>query len=251
MKILELNADVGELVGQDGRAADRAILEVVTAANVACGAHAGDDLTIVETLRACRELGVAAGAHPGYPDREGFGRRRGSLSPAEIRTTVREQIERFAEHAARVGVEAGRVKPHGALYNEAAQDRSVADALLSAVLEVHPNGTLLVLAKSPLVGWARATGLSVLSEGFADRAYRPDGTLVPRTEPGALVEGPGEAAERAVSLATRGRIATLPDGEIALAIDTICLHGDAPGAVARARGVRVALESAGVVLVAH
>lgn len=251
MRILELNADVGELPGPDGRAADRAILEVVTAASIACGAHAGDDEMILETLRACRELGVAAGAHPGYPDREGFGRRKGSLSAQEIRATVREQIERFAEHAARVGIESSRVKPHGALYNEAAVDRAVAEPLLRAVADVFPNGTLLALAKSPLVKWTKEAGLQVLSEGFADRAYREDGTLVPRTEPGALVDGLGEAAERAVSLATRGRIQALHAGEIVLAIDTLCLHGEAPGAVARSRAVRGALESAGVILIAH
>jgi UPF0271 protein len=246
-RTIELNADVGELPGEDGRERDREILSVVQAANVACGAHAGDDETIAATLRACAELGIVAAAHPGYPDREGFGRRRGGLGADAIRTTVAEQIARVAAIGASLGVGVTRVKAHGALYNEASFDRATAEAFLAGVAEALPGAALLALARSPFVSWAREAGHRVLAEGFADRGYRSDGSLVPRGEAGALVDDSDEAAARAVRLAREGHVATA-DGDIALTIDTLCLHGDTPGAAARARAVRAALEAGGVAL---
>jgi UPF0271 protein len=245
---IELNADVGELPGEDGRARDREMLAIVNAANVACGTHAGDEATLAATLRVCAELGVAPAAHPGYPDREGFGRRRGTLTPAGIRDSVRAQLRLFADVAARAGVRAARVKAHGALYNEASVDRAIADALLAAVGDVLPGATLLALAESPFVGWAREEGFSVLREGFADRGYRPDGTLVPRSQPGALIEDARDAAARAVRLAREGRVIAVSGDQVALDIDTLCRHGDSEGAAARARAVHAALERAGVAL---
>jgi UPF0271 protein len=243
---LELNADVGELAGAAGREADRAILSAVCAASIACGAHAGDDETMRLTLAACLELGVAAGAHPGYPDREGFGRRRGTLTPAEIRASVASQLRSIRAHAEGLGVPLRRVKAHGALYNESALDRDVANALLAGVDDVLPGVTLLVLAASPVVVWAREAGFSVLEEGFADRAYRADGTLVPRSEPGALLATDDEVIVRAVRIARDGRVESVDGKVFDLVVDTLCLHGDTPGAGERARRLREALSRAGV-----
>lgn len=246
---VELNADVGELAGEEGRAADRELISLVTAANVACGAHAGDDATIEATLRFCAERGVVGGAHPSYPDREGFGRRRGAFSPEGIRTSVAEQLRRFLRHAERVGAVSRRVKAHGALYNESAFDRAVADTLLSGIGDVFPGGTIVALAGSPFESWAEAAGFRVVREGFADRGYRSNGTLVPRGEPGALLADHEEAAAQAVALATGEAIRAADGKPLRLLVDTLCLHGDSPGAARRARAVREALERAGVPIV--
>jgi len=246
VRVLELNADVGELPGAEGRARDREILAVVSAANIACGAHAGDDETMAATLRACAELGVVPAAHPGYPDREGFGRRRGALSPEAIRETVREQITRLAAIGRAAGAPVARVKAHGALYNEASFDRATADALLAGVSDALPGATLLALAASPFVSWARAAGFRVLAEGFADRGYGADGRLVPRSEPGALVHDAAEVASRAVRLARDERIVSVGGAELRLHVDTLCVHGDSAGAAERARALRAALEESGV-----
>jgi len=248
VRVLELNADVGELPGAEGRALDREILSVVTAANVACGAHAGDDATIAATLSACAELGVAAAAHPGYPDREGFGRRRGALGAEAVRATVAEQVRKVVEIGRDLGVAVTRVKAHGALYNEASKDPELAAALLAGLADSLPGATVLALAASPFVAWARAAGHRVLAEGFADRGYRADGALVPRADPGALLHDPAEVAARAVRLAKEGRVLAADGTDLELDVDTLCLHGDAPGAAARARALRAALEGAGVLL---
>jgi UPF0271 protein len=246
VRTLELNADVGELPGEEGRALDREILAVVSAASIACGAHAGDEESIAATLRACAELGVAPGAHPGYPDREGFGRRRGELSPEGIRRTVAEQVERVAAIGRELGVPVRRVKAHGALYNESAFDRAIADAFLAGVSDALPGATLLGLAESPFLAWAREAGFGVLAEGFADRGYRPDGRLVPRTEEGALVHDPEAVAARAVRLALEGYVTASDGSDVRLHVDSLCLHGDTPGAAGRARALAKALRQAGV-----
>jgi UPF0271 protein len=246
LRTLELNADVGELPGEEGRARDREILAVVNAASIACGAHAGDDETIAATLRACAELDVASGAHPSYPDREGFGRRRGDLAPAGIRSTVAEQVARVVAIGRKLGVPVTRVKAHGALYNEAAFDRGIADAFLAGVADALPGAALLGLAASPFLAWAREAGFDALAEGFADRGYRPDGRLVPRSEPGALVHEPDAVAERAVRLALEGRVLAADGSDLTLAVDSLCLHGDSAGAAERARTLASALRAAGV-----
>jgi 5-oxoprolinase (ATP-hydrolysing) subunit A len=224
---IDLNADVGEECGQDA-----ALMRCVTSANVACGVHAGGVVTMRETVLLAREHGVAVGAHPSFPDREQFGRREIQLPSAEIVDLVIRQIEALARIASNEGIRLQHVKPHGALYNVAVRDRRVADAIARGVVSVDRSLVLLGLPRSELVAAAQSAGLRTAGEAFADRAYREDGTLVPRTEPGAVIHNPEEVLARIVGLAAR------PD------IETICLHGDTPGAAELASKIRAALEAA-------
>jgi 5-oxoprolinase (ATP-hydrolysing) subunit A len=224
---IDLNADVGERCGQDV-----ALMRTITSANIACGLHAGDAATMRETVILAREHGVAVGAHPSFADREHFGRREMQLAPAEIEALVIRQIEALAVIASNEGIRLQHVKPHGALYNIAARDPAVASAIANAVASVDRSLILLGLPQSNLVIAGKAAGLMTAGEAFADRAYRPDGSLVPRTELGAVIHDPDEVLARVANLAAR------PD------IDTICVHGDTPGAAELASKIRVALEAA-------
>jgi UPF0271 protein len=224
---IDLNADVGEECGQDA-----ALMRCITSANVACGVHAGSVVAMRETVLLAREYGVAVGAHPSFPDREHFGRREMELGSAEIEDLVVRQVEALGSVATDEGIRLQHVKPHGALYNVAVRDRRVADAIARAVASVDRSLVLLGLPRSELVAAAQATGLRTAGEAFADRAYRADGTLVPRTEPGAVIHNPEEVLARIVSLAAR------PD------VETICVHGDTPGAAELAWKIRAALEAA-------
>jgi len=228
---IDLNADLGEGCGDDAE-----LLKIVTSANIACGGHAGDERTMRETVRAAVRYGVAIGAHPSYPDREGFGRRAMEIEGAEIVELVCEQIAALDGIAREEGGRLTHVKPHGALYNRSAVDGEVADAVARAVARFDPLLALVGLAGSRSTERARARGLRTVEELFADRRYRDDGTLVARGEPGALIESAEEAAERAVALARSGR------GE------SICLHGDSENALTFARAVRQRLLEAGFVL---
>jgi len=238
---IDLNADTGEL----GIGADDALLGIVTSANVACGCHAGDRATIEATVRRAKANGVTVGAHPSYPDRSGFGRRSMQLPLSDVEATVFDQIGTVAAIARANGVRLAHVKPHGALYNDAARNRPLADAIASAVRRVG-GLTLVGLAGSALVDAGRAAGLPTLSEGFCDRAYECDGSLRSRELPGAMLTDPAAAAAQATSIAVRRRVKTAGGEEIALAAETLCVHGDTPGAAAIARAVRRALEDAGV-----
>lgn len=233
---IDLNADVGESAGAVTVGDDAAVVPLVTSVNVACGGHAGDDAVMRRTLRLARTHGVAAGAHPAYPDREGFGRRELGLPPAAIHDAVVAQVTRLARVAAAEGVPLRHVKPHGALYNRAAREPAVADAIARAVAAVDPALRLVGLAGSALVEAARAHGLAPLREGFCDRRYGADGLLVPRSEPGACLDDPAAAADQALALATRGDV------------DTLCVHGDGPSAVPILRAVRTRLATAGIPL---
>jgi 5-oxoprolinase (ATP-hydrolysing) subunit A len=224
---IDLNADVGEQCGQDA-----ALMRCITSANVACGVHAGSVATMRETVILARDHGVAVGAHPSFPDREHFGRREMQLRPAEIADLVTHQIEVLAGIAADEGICLQHVKPHGALYNVAVRDRRVADAIARGVASVNRSFVLFGLPRSELVAAAQAAGLRTAGEAFADRAYRADGTLVPRTEPGAVIHNPEEVLARIVNLAAR------PD------VETICVHGDTPGAADLASKIRGTLEAA-------
>src|SRR5258705_7685137 len=223
---IDLNADVGEERGQDG-----ALMRCVTSANVACGLHAGNPEVMRATVLLARKFGVAVGAHPGFDDREHFGRRDLQLPPGQIRDLVVQQIEALAAIAADAGIRLNHVKPHGALYNIAVRDRRIADAIASGTRAVDSTLVLLGLPGSELVAAAEAEGLRAAREAFADRAYRPDGTLVPRSEPGAVIHDPLEVLSRVVALAQR------PD------VDTICVHGDTPGAADLALRIRAVLEA--------
>lgn len=226
---IDLNADMGE-----GAGADEALLAFVTSANVACGAHAGDEQTMRRTVRTAKAAGVVVGAHPGFPDREHFGRRELTMAPAAIEETVRAQIAALVTLARDEGVALAHVKAHGALYNMAARDAALAAALARAIAAIDPALVMVGLPGSALERAAHDAGLSFAAEGFADRAYEADGSLVSRSKPGALITDPDEAAAGALRLARAGRV------------DTICIHSDTPGAVAIARAVRHGLEEAGV-----
>lgn len=237
---IDLNADLGE-----GGPADDDLLALVTSASVACGFHAGDPVGILETLRRAAQAGVVVGAHPAYADREGFGRREVDVDPAAVRAGIVYQIGALDALARAAGTTVRYVKPHGALYNRAAWDRAVAEPLIRAVLDTGAR-PLLALAGSALVGWARAAGLQVHEEGFADRAYMADGTLVPRSDPGALIESVPAAVEQALALARGAAVRAAGGRTASIAASSICVHGDTPGAVGLARMVRTALEEAGV-----
>ncbi len=238
---IDLNADVGE----GDAAAEEALLALVTSANVACGFHAGDPSIMARVAAMACERGVAVGAHPAFPDREGFGRRVVDLSPAQVEADVAYQVGALLGICRAARVPLRHVKPHGALYHRAAGDPVLARAVVRAVAAVDRNLALFVPPRSALEREGERAGLRVAREGFADRCYRHDGSLVPRHERGALIEDPEEAARQAVRLVTEGLRA---GGAGAVPLDTICLHGDTPRALAIARSVRRALESAGVVL---
>jgi UPF0271 protein len=244
MTTIDLNFDGGE--GCD----DAALMPNVTTVNVACGAHAGDEATMRSTVRLARRSGVTVFAHPSFPDREGFGRKAMEFPPAEIERLVREQVESLHRIAADEGVSLAGVKPHGGLYHAAARDEATAAALARGARGVSPALILVSSPGSRLLAAAVSLGLEAAAEGFADRGYRPDGSLVPRGEPGALVASPGEAAAQALLIAREGAAIAVDGTRILLTVETICLHGDTPGAAANAAAVRQALEGAGLSLCA-
>lgn len=238
---IDLSCDLGEGAGNDAE-----IIAHVTSASVACGGHAGDESTMRAALEMASRAGVAVGAHPGLPDRAGFGRRAAEVTPGEAYSLVARQTRALLRLAAEAGVELQHVKPHGALYNQAARDPALARAVARAVRDVDPALVLFGLAGSELLAAARALDLTAASEAFADRGYLADGTLVPRARPDALVQDPDEAVRRAVRLARDGVVETVEGGELRLRADTLCVHGDAPAAPEMARRVRDALAAAGV-----
>lgn len=244
---MDLNADLGEGFGAWTMGDDAGVLGFVTSANVACGFHAGDPRVIDRTVALAVKAGVAIGAHPSHYDLRGFGRRTIAADPAEVEADVVYQVGAVAAFARSHGKHLVHVKPHGALYNQAAVDEGLARAIARGVARVSRDLVLVGAASSEAMREAAAgEGLRFAAEAFADRAYEKDGTLVPRGRAGAVVTDAAEAAARAVQIAQEGRIAAIDGTVIALAADTLCLHGDTPGAVAHARAVRTALEAAGV-----
>ena len=250
MMRIDLNADVGESFGPYEIGADAAVLRHVTSANVACGGHGGDPSVMRRTVRLAVDSGASPGAHPGYADLMGFGRRDIEMAPQEVEDLVVYQIGALAGMAAAEGVRLRHVKPHGALYNRAARDRPLADAIARAVRAVDRRLILFGGSGSRLVEAGEALGLRTAAEVFADRAYRADGSLAPRREPGAVIADPALVAERALRLVERGEVAAVDGAVIQLRRDTICLHGDTPGAGDIAAAVRARLEQAGVRLAA-
>lgn len=248
MKAIDLNSDLGEGYGPWRMGDDARMLTLVTSANVACGGHAGDPETMFETLTNAKERGVVVGAHPGYPDREGFGRRKLPYSPLEIERFVAAQIGSLMGVAALVGTRVRYVKPHGALGNLAADDRSAAEAIARAVASVDSGCAVLAISGTELENVARDRGLIAYSEIYADRGYTAAGRLVPRGRPGAMIEGGEEAAERLVGFLQSGRMPTVDGPSIQLAADSICIHGDSFHAAAMAERVREGLTEAGVTI---
>jgi 5-oxoprolinase (ATP-hydrolysing) subunit A len=242
---IDLNADVGESFGHWQLGDDAAIVSVVTSVNIACGGHAGDPSVMRRTVRMARAAGCAVGAHPGFADLQGFGRREMRLPAADIEDLVLAQVGALAAVARAEGVTLAHVKPHGALYTMAARDRTVADPIARAVAAFDASLAVTAPAESALAAAAAACGLRVIREAFADRAYRADGSLLPRTEAGAVITEPAAVAERARAI-VRGRIDASDGSPLAIPADTICIHGDTPGAADLARLVRETLERGGI-----
>lgn len=245
MATIDLNADLGETVDGVPTADDEAMFAVVSSASVACGGHAGDDASMRAAVARASRFGVALGAHPSFPDRAGFGRTALAIDPASLRVEVAAQLA--ALEAAGAGIR--YVKPHGALYHAAGARPAVARAVTAAVadLATRRGRAVPVLGLGDaLADAAAAAGLPFVREAFLDRGYLPDGTLVPRTDPGALLDDPQRVAERAVLLAREGVVDTVDGSRIEARAASLCVHGDSPSAVAMARAVRAALDAAGV-----
>ena len=238
---IDFNCDLGEGCGDDA-----AIIPLITSASIACGGHAGDEATMRTTLRLCREHGVAAGAHPSYPDREGFGRRVLPLSPAQVQGFVREQVSLLAAVAASEDMRLAHVKPHGALYNVAARDPSVADAIAAAVAEVDPRLIVFALSGSRLAAAGETAGLRVAHEVFAERRYEADGSLTPRSRDDAVIHDLAETIGQVRGFVRDAGVVARTGERIALRADTLCLHGDRADAAWFARSIRHALVDDGV-----
>lgn len=244
MKI-SLNADLGESYGPYTIGADAALMEIVTTANVACGAHGGDPLVMAATVAAARAQGVSIGAHPGYADLHGFGRRRMALAPEEIRALVLFQLGALEGMARAGGHRMSHVKPHGALNNQACADRALADSIARAVHEFDPQLILLAPVLSELATAGAAAGLTVALEVFADRSYEEDGQLTSRSEPGSVLRDASAAKDHVLAMIERGGIVSRAGSFIETEFHSICVHGDEPSAVKVAAAVRGALDAAG------
>ena len=248
MSVIDLNSDLGESLGAWSMGDDAAMLDIVSSANVACGFHAGDPAGILATLKAAHARGVSVGAHVAYPDLLGFGRRNMDVASADLVDHIRHQVGALQGLAQAAGTRITYVKPHGALYNTIAHDSAQALDVITAIRDVDANLALVALAGSPLVRWAQDAGLRVIAEAFADRAYTPQGALVSRREKGAVLHDSALVAQRMLRLVRDGVIQAI-DGSLArVQAQSICVHGDSPGAVEMARAVRMALESDGVVV---
>jgi 5-oxoprolinase (ATP-hydrolysing) subunit A len=245
---MDINSDLGESEESLASGADFELMRYITSANVACGGHAGDERTMRETVRIAKQLGVAVGAHPGYPDRENFGRIESPMSAAEIEATVRDQIAALAEIAVPLGVELVHCKPHGALYHAANKSAEVAAAIGRAVLESDEQLIMVGQAGSATLTLWESMGLSCAAEAFADRAYEADGILRKRTLPGALLDDPAKAARQAIDIATRQVAVATDSSKLKVVAQTVCIHSDTPGSVAIARAVNEGLKKAGVQL---
>lgn len=246
MPRVDLNCDLGEGAGHDEE-----LMPLISSANIACGGHAGDEATMLATLRLARQHGVAVGAHPGFADRANFGRVEQPVTPAEVQTLVSSQTQLLLDLAVQARVRVRHVKPHGALYNMAARDPMVAQAVAAGVYEADPRLVLVGLAGSRLLEAGSACGLSTLSEVFADRTYQADGSLTPRREAGALITDPALVVAQVLGMVREGRVVATDGSRVEIKADTICLHGDGEHAVEFARELRAALEAVGIEIKSH
>jgi UPF0271 protein len=245
---IDINCDMGESFGAWSMGADPQVMPHITSANIACGAHAGDPAVMRRTVRLARASNVGIGAHPGFADLQGFGRREMAIDPQDVEDTVLAQIGALAAIARAEGATLQHVKAHGALYNMAARDRRLADAIARAIASFDATLIMFGLPNSAMIQAGRAAGLRVAAEGFADRAYQPDGSLTPRSVPGAVIDDADVVVARAVKMVSEGVVLT-PDGKaVPLRVDTICVHGDTPGAAGLTRRISEALAAAGVTL---
>lgn len=246
-RTIDLNADVGEATEAVGRQVELDLLGVVTTVHIACGGHAGDDASMRSVMQAARPAGVGVGAHPSYPDRPGYGRRPLEMTPADLSTSLRAQIGACVEAARTCDVALTSVKAHGVLYAEVARGGPACGALLDAVADLCAPGTAIVLpSAAPARRRVTDAGFPVLEEGFCDRAYTADGGLVPRQRPGSVYRDPSQAAAQALALAAGDTVVADDGTRLTRRVDTLCLHGDSPGALAMAVAVRRALDQAGI-----
>lgn len=239
---LDVNADVGEGMAE----VEAGLMPFLSSANIACGLHAGDPQTMSSTAALALRHGVAVGAHPGYADREGFGRRRQDVGPDEVMNLVLYQVGALDAIVAPLGGDLHHVKPHGALYNQAAADRSLAVAIVAGIRAFHPTLRLVGLAGSAMQQAASALGHPFTAEAFADRRYRRDGSLLPRSEPAALLTNPDDVAAQVRSLVTAGEVIAADGSLVKISFDSLCVHSDTPGAVALAARIRQELQALGV-----
>lgn len=246
MHMIDINSDIGESFGAYRLGDDASVAGAITSANIACGFHAGDPLVMKKTVMLCAAKNIAIGAHPGYPDLVGFGRRNMACSPDEVYSDCLYQIGALAAFCAANGRTLQHVKPHGAMYNQAAKDPKLADAIAAAVKDSGPSVILMGLAGSEFERAAKDAGVPFAAEAFADRAYMPDGSLVPRSRPGSVIHDAEAAAARVVRMATEGTAEAIDGTIINFRPHSICLHGDTPEAVEMAKAVRKALEAAKV-----
>ena len=244
---IDLNCDMGESFGMYKMGLDEEVIKYVSSANIACGFHAGDPLWMRHTVELAEKHDVAIGAHPGFPDLAGFGRRDVAVTPEEARADLVYQIGALAAFTRAKKLQ--HVKPHGAMYNRAVNDEALARAICESVLEVDPTMALVALAGSRWASIAEEMGLRVAHEIFADRALNPDGTLVSRSTPGAVLHDADEVAERSVRMVTQGRASAISGEEIDVEAHSLCVHGDTPGAVEIASTLRRELQAAAVEVV--
>lgn len=245
-KRIDLNADLGESYGPYVMGDDAAMLDIVSSANVACGFHGGDPLVMMQTVGRCVDRGVSIGAHPGFADVQGFGRRRvHGLTDDELQALVIYQVGALRAAAAAHGTSVRHVKLHGALANMASEDRDLATTCLAAVQRVDPELRVMAMSGTALEEAAAHLGAPAIREVYADRAYNDDGTLVSRSLPGAIIHDPAEAAERVVEMAETGRVVSIDGASVPVTAESVCVHGDHPDSVRMAEQVRAALEGAG------
>ncbi len=244
---IDFNCDMGESFGPYKMGCDEEVIKYITSANVACGFHSGDPMWMRWTVDLAEEHGVGVGAQPSFPDLQGFGRRNMTVSPAEAKNDLVYQIGALAAFTKSKKLQ--HVKPHGAMYNMAVNGGDLAKAICEAVLEVDPQMVLVALANTPWAAVAEEMGLRVAKEAFADRAINADGTLVPRSQPGAVIHDTDEVVERSIRMVTEGKAAAITGEAVPIQADTLCLHGDTPGAVELAAALRSKLEAAGVQIV--
>ncbi len=245
---VDLNCDLGESFGAYTIGLDSAVIPFISSANVACGYHASDPVVMSKTVAMCRENGVAVGAHPGFPDLMGFGRRNMNVSPADAKAYVMYQIGALDAFCKANGMTIQHVKPHGALYNMAGKDYALAKAICEGIYEVNPNYILLGLSGSNLIKAAEDTGLRAAKEVFADRGYMDDGSLVPRTQPGAMVTDEDVMIRRVIGMVKDGTVETVSGKIIPIRADSVCVHGDGEKAVAFVQRIRSELTAAGVTI---
>lgn len=243
---VDLNCDLGESFGAYTIGADARVIPFITSANVACGYHAADPVVMEKTVALCKQHHVAVGAHPGFPDLMGFGRREMKVSPAEAKAYVLYQLGALDAFCRAAELKLAHVKPHGALYNMAAKDAALAKAICEAVRDFDRELTLVALAGSEMVRVGREMGLFVAQEVFADRGYEEDGSLVNRSKPGAMIHDEDEAISRVVRMVTEGKVRAVTGRDVPVTADTVCIHGDGENALAFAQKIRAELEGAGV-----